>query len=130
MKNIAIIAHNKKKPEMVKFLKEHENWMLGANLIATGMTAEFIEAEGITVRHLSQGKYGGYNEITNMIIKGEIDIVIFLRDPEVKAPHHEDIANLLEKCNMNNIPLATNYASAELIILGLIKMQASKRGLA
>jgi methylglyoxal synthase len=62
-----------------------------------------------------------------MIENGEVDIVIFLRDHKVVQQHHEDIRKLLECCNVNNIPLATNYASAELIILGLIRKEATER---
>ena len=127
MKNIVIIAHDAKKPEMVKFLNEHKDWIFGVNLIATGRTAEFVESNEIRVEHLSPGKSGGYIEITERIKKKEIDIVIFLRDPFIKVGHHEDIQNLLEACNANNIPLATNYASAQLIILGLIKKEDYER---
>lgn len=127
MDNIVIIAHDDKKPEMVRFLKEREEWLPGVQLIATGRTAEFVEKEGIHVKHLSPGKSGGYTQITEMIRKGEIDMVIFLRDHKVAQPHHEDIRILLEACNLNNIPLATNYASAELLILGYIKKEAAER---
>ncbi len=127
MKNIVIIAHDDKKSEIVRFLKEREEWILGVNLIATGRTAEFVEKAGIRVIHLSPGTSGGYSQITNMIKKNEIDIVIFLRDHKVVQPHHEDIRILLETCNTHNIPLATNYASAELLILGYIKKEATER---
>jgi methylglyoxal synthase len=62
-----------------------------------------------------------------MIQRGEVDIVIFLRDPKVVQQHHEDIRLLLEACNIKNIPLATNKATAELVILGLIHMEAIER---
>ncbi len=127
MKNIAVIAHDAKKPELVKFLKDHSDWLPGVNLLATGRTAEFVESQGIKCRHLSPGQYGGYNQITDMIDKGEVDIVIFLRDHKVVQQHHEDIRKLLEMCNVKNIPLATNTASAELIILGLIRLEAIER---
>ena len=127
MKNIAVIAHDAKKPELVRFLDEHKEWISGVNLLATGRTAEFIESQGIHCSHLSPGTSGGYNQITEMIGRKEIDIVIFLRDHKVVQQHHEDIRYLLEACNTNNIPLATNYASAELIILGLIKKEAVER---
>jgi len=127
MKNIALIAHDAKKPELVRFLEDHHDWLPGVNLLATGRTAEFIESQGIKCKHLSPGVSGGYNQITEMISRKEIDIVIFLRDHKVVQQHHEDIRNLLESCNTNNIPLATNYASAELIILGLIKKEAVER---
>ncbi|NOU16775.1 MAG: methylglyoxal synthase [Bacteroidales bacterium] len=127
MKNIAVIAHDAKKPELVRFLQEHKDWLPGVNLLATGRTAEFVESQGLNCKHLSPGVSGGYNQITEMIGRKEIDIVIFLRDHKVVQQHHEDIRNLLEACNTHNIPLATNYASAELIILGLIKKEATER---
>ncbi len=127
MKNIVIIAHDAKKPELFQFLEERKEWIAGVHLIATGRTAEFIEEKGVDVKHLSPGKSGGYIEITNMIKNKEVDIVIFLRDPLVKQKHHDDIQELLTACNMNNIPLATNYASAELLILGLIKKEDYER---
>ncbi|NLI87373.1 MAG: methylglyoxal synthase [Bacteroidales bacterium] len=127
MKNIALIAHDAKKPELARFLKDHEEWLPGVNLLATGRTAEFLEEQGIKCRHLSPGQSGGYNEITGMIQRGEVDIVIFLRDPNVVQQHHEDIRLLLEACNIKNIPLATNKATAELVILGLIHMEAIER---
>ena len=127
MKNIVIIAHDVKKPEIATFLKEHSDWIYGVNLIATGRTAEFVESQDIKVEHLSPGKSGGYAEITERIKRKEIDIVIFLRDPLIKIGHHEDIQALLEASNLHNIPLATNYASAELLILGLIKKEDYER---
>jgi methylglyoxal synthase len=127
MTNIVVIAHDAKKPELAKFLAERLDWLRGANLIATGRTAEFIESQGVKCLHMSPGQYGGYTQITEMIEKGEVDIVIFLRDHKVVQQHHEDIRKLLEVCNVNNIPLATNYASAELIILGFIKKEATER---
>ncbi len=127
MTNIAVIAHDAKKSELAKFLQERKEWLRGVNLLATGRTAEFLESQGLTCKHLSPGQTGGYNQITGMIEKGEVDIVIFLRDHKIVQQHHEDIRRLLETCNTHNIPLATNYASAELIILGLIKKEAIER---
>ncbi|MDA3780058.1 MAG: methylglyoxal synthase [Bacteroidales bacterium] len=127
MKNIVIIAHDAKKQEMVQFLNERKEWIYGVNLIATGKTAEFVEKEKIKVKHLSPGKSGGYNEITKMIKNNQVDIVIFLRDAAVRQKHHDDIQKLLEACNIYNIPLATNYASSELLILGLLKKEDYER---
>ena len=127
MKNIVVIAHDVKKSEMVQFLNDRREWIYGVNLIATGRTAEFVEQQGIKVQHLSPGISGGYIEITEMIKRKEVDIVIFLRDPLIKQGHHEDIQKLLESCNLYNIPLATNYATAELVILGLIKKEDYER---
>ncbi|MDD2549449.1 MAG: methylglyoxal synthase [Bacteroidales bacterium] len=127
MTNIVVIAHDAKKSELAKFLQERLEWLRGVNLIATGRTAEFIESQDIACKHMSPGQYGGYKQITDMIKKKEVDIVIFLRDHKVVQQHHEDIRHLLETCNVHNIPLATNYASAELLILGLLKKEASDR---
>lgn len=127
MKNIVIIAHDAKKQELVKFLSERLEWLRGVNLIATGRTAEFVESQGIPCKHMSPGQSGRYTQITDMIEKSEVDIVIFLRDSKLVQKHHEDIRKLLETCNINNIPLATNYATAELVILGLIKKEAAER---
>ncbi len=127
MKNIVVIAHDAKKPELVRFLKERLEWLKGVNLLATGRTAEYIESHDIPCKHLSPGQSGGYIQITEMIDRREIDIVIFLRDHRVVQQHHEDIRRLLEACNVHNIPLATNYASAELLIIGLIRKEAAER---
>ncbi|MFP4046909.1 MAG: methylglyoxal synthase [Bacteroidales bacterium] len=127
MKNIVIIAHDAKKPEMVQFLSERMDWLQDVNIIATGRTAEYVESNKIHVKHMSPGKYGGYKEITEMIKKGEIDIVFFFRDPNVTQPHHEDIQGLLDECDKNYIPIATNKVSAELLILGLLKREDYER---
>ncbi|HPF93440.1 MAG TPA: methylglyoxal synthase [Tenuifilaceae bacterium] len=127
MKNIVVIAHDAKKPELAQFIQDRLEWLRGVNLIATGRTAEFIESQGLPCKHMSPGQSGGYIQITQMIGEGNVDIVFFLRDHKVIQKHHDDIRNLLEACNVNNIPLATNYASAELIILGLLKKEAIER---
>jgi methylglyoxal synthase len=127
MKNIVVIAHDKKKPELARFLIEREEWVQGVNFVATGRTAEFIESNGIKVKHMSPGCYGGYNQITDMILKKEVDIVIFFRDPVVKEQYHEDIQRLLDECDNHDIPLATNYSSAELLILGQIRKETAEK---
>ncbi|MCK4662818.1 MAG: methylglyoxal synthase [Bacteroidales bacterium] len=126
-KNIVIIAHDSKKPDLIRFISEHVDWIDEVNFIATGRTAELMEKEGVNVKHLSPGKFGGYNEITEMISKKKIDMVIFFMDFLVVETHHIDIKNLLNSCNDNNIPLATNYASAELLFIGFIKRTSTER---
>lgn len=128
MKSIVVMAHNTKKPELATFLKEREQFLWGRNLVATGRSAEFLEKENFTlpIKHLSQGKYGGYNQITAMVKNKEVDMLIFFQDVEVKE-HHDDIRNLLDACNTNNIPVAINPASAELMIIGIIHKQYSER---
>ncbi|MBT3208618.1 MAG: methylglyoxal synthase [Bacteroidetes bacterium] len=127
MKNIAIIAHDRLKDKIVQFLREREDWIRQVNIISTGRTAEFVESKKVAnVQHLQRGRSGGYNEISEKIKKGEIDIVIFFRDFEVDT-HHEDIQNLLSTCNKYDIPLATNYATAELLIIGYLRKQMAEK---
>lgn len=128
MKNIVVIAHDQKKPELVQFFKERSEWLWGRALIATGKTAEAVEKEidEIPIQHLKRGRYGGYREITKLIKEKKVDMVVFFMDHEVRE-HHEDIRELLDACNIENIPLATNPMSAELLIIGLIKKEATQR---
>ena len=125
MKNIVVMAHNRKKPELIAFLKERQDWFWGRVLIATGRSAEFLESENfkIPIQHLSPGKSGGYNQITEMIKNKEVDLVFFFQDHEVRDEFHRDIRLLIEAWNAENIPLATNPASAELLIIGLIRKE-------
>lgn len=122
------MAHNSRKPDLSSFLKEREDWLWGRKLIATGRSAEFLESKDfkLPILHLSPGKSGGYQQITEMVRSQKVDLVIFFQDIEVNE-HHEDIRLLLDACNTANIPLATNPASAELMIIGIIRKQASER---
>lgn len=126
MKHIAIIAHDKMKPIMVNFLKSRKDWLYGMNPVATGRTAEIMEKNGINITHLSPGKSGGYNEITKMINDSQISAVIFFTDYKIRHLHHEDIQLLLETCDIKNIPIATNPASADCLIIGMIHLKKSK----
>lgn len=129
MKKIAIIAHDRMKPVLVGFLKEREDWLWGRKLVATGLTADFVEQEDfkVVVEHLSEGKKGGYRELTNQVNDGEISLVFFFRDPEITQEYENDVIDFLKACNRKNIPLATNPATAELIILGLIRQESAQR---
>ncbi len=129
MKKIVVMAHNTKKPDLVAFLKEREEWLWGRTLIATGRSAQAVEAGGVEVplHHLSPGKSGGYNEITELIKAEKVDMVIFFQDREIQEQHHIDIRHLLDACNASNIPLATNPATAELLIIGLIRKEYAER---
>ncbi|GAB4280665.1 MAG: methylglyoxal synthase [Marinilabiliales bacterium] len=129
MKNIAVIAHDAKKEKLAEFVENHREWILGTKIVATGKTAEFLETKNIEVKHLSRGRYGGYNQLTEMVKKGEIDLIIFFIDPDVDQPHHEDISRLLKAARHYDIPLATNPSSAELIIIGLIKKEEAEKAM-
>jgi len=127
MKNIAVISHDSKKPFLAEFIKTHHTWIQGVNIIATGRTAEYLEEKKVHVTHLSQGRYGGYNQITEMITKKQIDLVIFFIDSSIPLPHHADIKRLIDTCVSDDIPFATNGASAELLIIGLIRKEIAKK---
>ncbi len=126
-RNIVVLAHDQKKPDLVSLLTEVQEWLWQRTVVATGRSAEALEKGDfkVPVKHLSPGKSGGYLEIVEMINKGNVNIVIFLRDHEV-THNHQDIQDLLVACNINNVPLATNKASAKLLILGLLQMEKAK----
>ncbi|MBX7052086.1 MAG: methylglyoxal synthase [Flavobacteriales bacterium] len=128
-KKICVIAHDKMKPALVSFLKEREDWLWGRKLIATGMTAEFMEHEDIKVEveHVHPGREGGFRELTEKVNQGEIGLVLFFRDPEIVQDYEADIIALVKACIKQNIPLASNPASAELLIIGMIRMEASRK---
>jgi len=123
MKTIAIIAHDGKKPEMVQFLNEFKDTLLSKeiNLIATGTTGARTEAAGYHVEKLLSGPLGGDAQIAARIAEKKVDMVIFFRDPLDKHPHEPDIFMLMRLCDVHNVPLATNPATAGFLIRGLIK---------
>jgi methylglyoxal synthase len=128
-KKICVIAHDKMKPALIAFLKEREQWLWGRKLIATGLTAEFMKHEELKVEidHVHPGREGGFRELTEMVSRGEIGVVLFFRDPEIVQDYEADVAALVKACIKHNVPLASNPASAELIIIGMIRMEASKK---
>jgi len=115
----ALIAHDGKKPEMVQFLLDYKDFLSQARLIATGTTGSHIERAGLTVERMLSGPLGGDAQIAAMAAEGKIDGVIFFRDPLDKHPHEPDVQMLLRVCDVHNIPLATNPATARLIISGI-----------
>jgi len=118
---IAIIAHDGKKAEMVSFLSDHHSILKQEEiqLIATGTTGSFVEKGGLKVEKVASGPLGGDAQIAAQITEGKIHMVFFFRDPLDKHPHEPDILMLMRICDVHNIPLATNPASAELILKGL-----------
>ncbi len=129
MKTICAIAHDKMKPTLVTFLKERQDWLWGRKLVATGLTAELLKHEDLKVdiEHVHPGREGGFKELTTKVSNGEIGMVIFFRDPEIVQDYEADIVQLVKACIKQNIPLASNPASAELLIVGMIRMEASKK---
>ncbi|MDP4586626.1 MAG: methylglyoxal synthase [Flavobacteriales bacterium] len=128
IKNIAVVAHNKMKPALAAFLQERKDWLWGRKIIATGLTADALVSADIDldIMHLSEGKSGGYLELKKMVEEGEIAMVLYFRDSDLSQEYEDEVAAFINACNRQNIPLATNPASAELLILGLIKKEAAE----
>lgn len=116
---LALIAHDGKKADMVAFVMKRLDFFNRAdvNIVATGTTGKIIMHAGIDkVERVSSGPIGGDAEIGAMVTKGELDAVIFFRDPLDKHPHDVDISMLMRLCDVHQIPLATNYKSGHIII--------------
>ena len=115
---IAIIAHDGKKAEMVQFLNEHQEVLHKKNiqLVSTGTTGEKAKRAGFNVDALLSGPLGGDAQIAAGVAEKRIDMVLFFRDPLAKHPHEPDIFMLMRLCDVYDVPLATNPATAELLL--------------
>jgi methylglyoxal synthase len=120
MKSIALIAHDGKKPAMLEWAISHKAFLTNWPLVATGTTGSRLEEEvGLTVTRMMSGPLGGDLQIGALVCTGQIEAVIFLRDPLTPHPHEPDISALTKVCDTYNVPLATNVATADLIVAGL-----------
>ena len=118
--NIALIAHDKKKDELVELVIEYKELLAKHNLFATGTTgSRVIEATGLDVHRFKSGPLGGDQQIGAYISDQKIDLVIFIRDPLTAQPHEPDVSALLRLCDVYEIPLATNVGTAEPILRAL-----------
>ncbi len=118
-KTVALIAHDGKKAEMVAFVKDHLSFMKKFNIVATGTTGKYIEQAGLKVTRVERGPHGGDAQIAAMLVEKKLNGIIFLRDPLGVHPHEPDISMLLRLADVHDIPLATNLASATILIKGL-----------
>ena len=118
--NIALIAHDKKKELMVQFCIAYSGILSQHALYATGTTGKMIiENTGLNVYRFLSGPQGGDQQIGARIAYNEIDLVLFFRDPLNAKSYEPDVFSLLRLCDMHNIPIATNSATAEVLIHGL-----------
>jgi methylglyoxal synthase len=118
---IALIAHDKKKDDMIKLAAEYLDYLRGCRLSATGTTGgRLINELGLEVTRMHSGPVGGDLQIGAQLVNGEVDCVIFLRDPMTPQPHEPDINALVRACDVHNIPCATNMASAHLVLSQLM----------
>ncbi|WP_449620236.1 methylglyoxal synthase [Robertmurraya sp. Marseille-Q9965] len=117
---IALIAHDKKKDDMVRFATAYEEILKEHELYGTGTTGtRIMEATKLNVHRFQSGPLGGDQEIGAMIAKNQMDIVLFFRDPLTAQPHEPDVSALIRLCDVYLVPLATNMGTAEVIIKGL-----------
>ncbi|GKV66991.1 MULTISPECIES: methylglyoxal synthase [Sporosarcina] len=120
--NIALIAHDEKKSELVNFTIAYEQIFAKHTLYATGTTGKRImEETELSIHCLMSGPLGGDQQIGAMIATGKLDLILFFRDPLTAQPHEPDVSALLRLCDVYGIPLATNLASAELLLRAIEK---------
>ena len=114
---LAIIAHDGKKADLVDFATFNRSRLSEYELVATGATGDLLRDKvGLDVESVTPGPHGGDVQIASRVVEGEVDAVIFLVDPLDKHPHDPDIQTLLRICNVRNVPLATNIATADVLI--------------
>jgi len=120
---IAIIAHDGMKAEMVQFLNKNRTLLDNADvkLIATGTTGSKAEKAGFKVKKMLSGPLGGDAQIAARVAEGKTKMVLFFKDPLANHPHEADVNMLIRVCDVHNVPLATNEASAQLFMKSIQK---------
>ncbi len=125
---IALIAHDKKKDEMIKLAIKYKDVLKNHELYATGTTGTLVMGEtALPIKRMKSGPLGGDQQIGSMIADGKLNLVIFLRDPLTAQPHEPDVSALLRLCDVQNIPLATNTASAEVMLQHIEECEKNKK---
>ncbi|MER3426235.1 MAG: methylglyoxal synthase [Thermus sp.] len=120
MKALALIAHDQKKEEMVAFALRHKEVLARYPLLATGTTGRLLrERTGLEVEALLSGPLGGDQQIGARVAEGRVQAVFFFQDPLTAQPHEPDVRALLRVCNVHNVPIATNPATAEALLLAM-----------
>ena len=115
--NIAIIAHDKKKKKMIELCDEYKDVLAKHTLYATGTTGLMVTgATGLNITCFKSGPLGGDQQIGSMVADGKLDMIIFLRDPLTAQPHEPDVTALIRLSDVMSIPLATNVASAKIML--------------
>jgi methylglyoxal synthase len=117
---LALVAHDEKKDDLLQLAARHRSTLSNLRLIATGHTgAQIADLLDLKVERVHSGPEGGDLEIGARIVAGDVDAVVFLRDPLTSHPHEPDIQALLKVCDIHGVPLATNLASAEILLRSL-----------
>ncbi|RFU65521.1 methylglyoxal synthase [Peribacillus glennii] len=117
---IALIAHDNKKEDLIRFVTAYKDIFEPHELYATGTTGQKIINEvSLPIHRFNSGPLGGDQEIGALIARNEMDMVIFFRDPLTAQPHEPDVSALIRLSDVYNVPLATNMGTAEVLVLGL-----------
>lgn len=118
---LAIIAHDGKKAEMVQFINRNKELLLAENIkiIATGTTGGKVAQIGVKVKKMLSGPLGGDAQIAASVAEGKTKMVLFFKDPNSSHAHEPDISMLIRICDVHNVPLATNEATAQLLLNAL-----------
>jgi len=120
MTRVALIAHDEKKDDLVDLAQEYEELLETFDLVGTGTTGKrLMDATDLTVERKKSGPLGGDTQIGAEVAEENIHGIVFLRDPLTAQPHEPDISALLRICDVHDVPLATNLASAELLVGGI-----------
>jgi methylglyoxal synthase len=120
MRTLAVIAHDHKKADLVAWATFNRETLARFRLIATRHTARLMQDKvGLTVERLLSGPEGGDAQIAALVATGEVDACYFFVDPLSPQPHDPDIRALMRVCNVHNVPLATNIATADLVMAAL-----------
>jgi methylglyoxal synthase len=118
---VALIAHDGKKADLATWASTNRSVLATFRILATRSTARLIrDRVGLTVEEMLGGPEGGDIQIGALVATGSVDAVFFLEDPLMAMPHEPDIEALLRICNVHNVPLATNVATAGLVLTGLL----------
>jgi methylglyoxal synthase len=121
-KTLALVAHDGKKAQMVAFVRDNLSFLRNYRIIATGTTGQHVIQAGLKAELKLSGPMGGDAQIASDVACGKCQGVIFLRDPLGMHPHDPDISMLMRICDVHNVPLATNLATAKLLLTGLEKL--------
>ncbi|SEI64601.1 methylglyoxal synthase [Bhargavaea ginsengi] len=118
--NIALIAHDRKKDDLIQFVIAYLPIFKEHALFATGTTGKLIaEATGLDIHRFRSGPLGGDQQIGAMVAENRLDLIIFFRDPLTAQPHEPDVSALLRLSDVYKVPLATNMGTAEVLLRGL-----------
>jgi len=125
---IALIAHDQKKRTLVEFVRSHIEFFRSARLVATNSTGTLLHSElGLNIERVASGPQGGDLIIGGRVAEGHIEAVIFFRDPLTAQPHEPDVSALMRVCDVHDVPLATNRATAESVVRTLALASRAKR---